>query len=165
MAEPPPKYFRLAPGREVRLRGAYLVTCTDVDDGRRRQRRRGARHVRPGDVGRQRARRTQGEVDDALGVGRPRRRRARVALYERLFTAEVPGEATGDPFDDLNPDSRELLDRLQGRAGAGRYRARRGRAVRAARLLRRTIRDEPMLFHRTVGLRDEWANIQKRTTT
>ena len=61
---------------------------------------------------------------------------ATVALYERLFTAEVPGEATGDPFDDLNPDSRELLDRLQGRAGAGRHAARRRRAVRAARLLR-----------------------------
>ena len=30
MAEPPPKYFRLSPGREVRLRGAYFVTATDV---------------------------------------------------------------------------------------------------------------------------------------
>jgi glutaminyl-tRNA synthetase len=35
---------------------------------------------------------------------------ATVALYERLFTAEVPGEATGEPFDDLDPDSRELLE-------------------------------------------------------
>ena len=34
---------------------------------------------------------------------------ATVALYERLFSAEVPGEATGEPFDDLNADSRELL--------------------------------------------------------
>ena len=34
---------------------------------------------------------------------------ATVALYDRLFSAEVPGEATGEPFDDLNPDSRELL--------------------------------------------------------
>ncbi len=37
----------------------------------------------------------------------------RVALYERLFSAEVPGETTGDVFDDLDPNSRELLDRCK----------------------------------------------------
>ncbi len=78
MAEPAPKYFRLSPGKEVRLRGAYFVTATGFDDRRRRQRRRGAGDLRPRDAGRQRARRSQGEVDDALGVGGPRRRRHRV---------------------------------------------------------------------------------------
>ena len=35
MEDPPKKFFRLAPGREVRLRGAYLITCTECRQGRR----------------------------------------------------------------------------------------------------------------------------------
>ena len=38
MEDPPKKFFRLAPGREVRLRNAYLVTCTRGGEGRRRRR-------------------------------------------------------------------------------------------------------------------------------
>ena len=51
MEEPAPKFFRLAPGREVRLRSAYFVTCTSVvkDDGG--QRGGAAVHVRPADAG------------------------------------------------------------------------------------------------------------------
>ena len=67
---PPPKYFRLSPGREVRLRYGYFITCTSVvkdDNGRSG---RGALHLRSGDARRQRSRRPQGEVDHPLGVGR-----------------------------------------------------------------------------------------------
>ena len=38
MEDPPKKFFRLAPGREVRLRYAYLITCTERGEGRRRRR-------------------------------------------------------------------------------------------------------------------------------
>ena len=44
--DPPKKFFRLAPGREVRLRGAYFITCTGVDQGRRRADHRAAVHLR-----------------------------------------------------------------------------------------------------------------------
>jgi glutamyl/glutaminyl-tRNA synthetase len=98
----------LSPGKEVRLRGAYFVTATGIRHRRRRQRRRGAGHLRPRDAGRQRPRRSQGQVDDALGVGRPRDR-CHGGAVRPAVRAEVPGEATGDPLDDLNPDSRELL--------------------------------------------------------
>ena len=67
---PPPKFFRLTVGREVRLRGAYLVTATGHREGRRRRGRCRARHLRPGHPRRRRPRRPQGEVDDALGVRR-----------------------------------------------------------------------------------------------
>ncbi|GMA19166.1 hypothetical protein GCM10025862_11870 [Arsenicicoccus piscis] len=158
---PPPKYFRLSPGREVRLRGAYFVTATDVvkdADGTVTE-----VHVTydPETKG--------GTAPDGRKVkstmhwvSAPHAEDATVALYERLFTAENPGEATGDPLDDLDRNSREVL------TGAKVERALAdtapGEVVQFERLgyFAHDPR-EPMLFHRTVGLRDEWAAIQKRT--
>ena len=86
---------------------------------------------------------------------------ATVALYERLFTTEVPGESTGDPLDDVDPDSREMLTGCRVEAALADTPP--GEVVQFERLgyFAHDPR-EPMLFHRTVGLRDEWANIQKR---
>ena len=160
-AEPPPKYFRLSPGKEVRLRGAYFVTATgfDTDDD--------------GNVievqvtydpetsggnapdGRK-VKSTMHWVSAAHAVD------ATVALYERLFASEVPGEATGDPLDDVNPDSRELLDGARVEPVLGDVEP--GQVVQFERLgYFAADPEQPMLFHRTVGLRDEWANIQKRS--
>jgi glutaminyl-tRNA synthetase len=79
-----------------------------------------------------------------------------------LFSAEVPGEATGEPFDDLNPASRELLEHCKVEAALGE--AEPGQVVQFERLgyFAHDPR-ERLLFHRTVRLRDEWANIQKRS--
>ncbi|WP_420453008.1 glutamine--tRNA ligase/YqeY domain fusion protein [Ilumatobacter sp.] len=160
IADPPPKYYRLSPGREVRLRGAYLVTCTgyETDDD--------------GEV-------TRVEVSydaDTKGGTAPDGRKVRstmhwvsaahaldgrVALYDRLFTAEIPGERTGDVLDDLNPDSVEVLTgcRLEPALGDTPPRD----VVQFERLgYFAHDPDEAGLFHRTVGLRDEWANIRKR---
>jgi glutaminyl-tRNA synthetase len=86
---------------------------------------------------------------------------ATVALYSRLFTAEVPGERTGEAFDDLDRNSLELLTDCKVEAALADTAA--GQVVQFERLgyFAHDPRD-PMLFHRTVGLRDEWANIQKR---
>ncbi|MCG6567221.1 glutamine--tRNA ligase/YqeY domain fusion protein [Tessaracoccus sp. ZS01] len=156
---PPPKYFRLSPGREVRLRGAYFVTATDV------------------------VKDENGEVVEVLatydpaskGGNSPDGRRVkstmhwvsaehavpvRAALYERLFTTEAPGEATGEALDDLNPNSRQLVEGWAEEALAD---AAPGEVVQFERLgYFAADLDEEMLFHRTVGLRDEWAAIQKR---
>ncbi len=85
---------------------------------------------------------------------------ATVALYERLFS-EVPGESTGDPLDDVNRDSREILADCQVEATLADTAP--GEVVQFERIgyFAHDLH-EPMLFHRTVGLRDEWANIQKR---
>jgi glutaminyl-tRNA synthetase len=86
---------------------------------------------------------------------------ATVALYDRLFTPEVPGEATGDPLDDLDPASRELL--VGAKVEPALAEVEPGQVVQFERLgYFAADPDEPMRFHRTVGLRDEWANIQKR---
>nr|WP_108870155.1 glutamine--tRNA ligase/YqeY domain fusion protein [Tessaracoccus timonensis] len=157
---PPPKYFRLSPGKEVRLRGAFLVTATDV--------------VKDED----------GNVVEVLCTHDPEsrggtapdgrkvkstmhwvsRRHAvdiQAALYERLFTAEAPGAATGEPLDDLNRNSREVLEQCKGEPALAD--ADSGQVLQFERIGYFAVDPEqPRLFHRTVGLRDEWAALQKR---
>jgi len=86
---------------------------------------------------------------------------ATVAEYDRLFTTAAPGEATGDPMDDLNPTSRVLLTGCKVEGALADTPA--GGVVQFERL-GYFAHDpaEPLLFHRTVGLRDEWAAIQRR---
>ncbi|WP_419946169.1 glutamine--tRNA ligase/YqeY domain fusion protein [Candidatus Poriferisodalis sp.] len=167
--EAPPKFFRLSPGREVRLRAGYFVRCTDAvtdEDGK-------VIEVRctydPQTSGGQapdgrRVKATIGWVSDQHAVP------ITAALYERLFDAELPGERTGDPLDDLHPDSREVLEGVAEPAIAD---IGPGDVVQFERIgyfcadspaPGSSVSDStgPALFHRTVGLRDEWANIQKR---
>lgn len=158
-AEAPPKYFRLTPGAEVRLRGAFFVKCTGfaTDDA--------------GNVTEVHA-----TYDpDTRGGNAPDGRKVKAtihwvstahavdvtaALYERLFSAEVPGERTGDAFDDLNHNSRVIQ---HGKAEAALSAVAAGEVVQFERL-GYFAHDgvTPMLFHRTVGLKDDWANVQKR---
>lgn len=157
---PPPKFFRLSPGREVRLRGAYFVTATDVvhdDDGNVVE---VLATYDPATRG--------GDSPDGRKVkstmhwvSRPHAVEATVALYDRLFSAPLPGETTGEPLDDLNPNSRELLHGCQVEAALADTAP--GEVVQFERLgYFAADPDELMHFHRTVGLRDEWAAIQKR---
>jgi len=158
---PPPKYFRLSPGREVRLRGAYFVTATDVvkDDAGRV-----VEVLATYDPASRGGNSPDGrKVKSTMHwVSAPHAVDATAALYERLFTAEAPGEATGEALDDVNPHSRELLEGC--RVEAALADASPGEVVQFERLGYFAVDlDEPMLFHRTVGLRDEWAAIQKRS--
>ena len=158
--EPPPRFFRLAPGREVRLRGAYFVRCTDaVTDAEGRVLEVHATYD-PATKGgsSQDGRKVKSTMH---WVSKAHAREATVALYDRLYTAPVPGEATGDSTDDLNPASRELLTQCQ--VEGALVDTPPGAVVQFERLgyFAHDPR-QPMLFHRTVGLRDEWANIQKR---
>jgi glutaminyl-tRNA synthetase len=160
MADPLPKYFRLSPGREVRLRGAYFVTATgfdiDADGNVVEVQVTYDPDTRGGNApdGRK-VKSTMHWVSAAHAVD------ATVALYDRLFTAEVPGEATGDPLDDVNPLSQELLVGVKTELALADVEP--GQVVQFERLgYFAADPDRPMLFHRTVGLRDEWANIQKR---
>ena len=90
MEEPVRKFFRLAPGREVRLRSAYFVTCTEVvkdADGRVVELRC---TLRPGHARRRRSRRPPPQGDPPLGVGRARRARRGPALRPPLHGARTP---------------------------------------------------------------------------
>ncbi|MBN9104250.1 MAG: glutamine--tRNA ligase/YqeY domain fusion protein [Propionibacteriaceae bacterium] len=157
---PPPKFFRLSPGREVRLRGAYLVTATSMEkDASGTVTAVHATYdpaTRGGDApdGRK-VKSTMHWVSAAHGVS------ITAALYDRLFTAAVPGEATGEPLDDLNPTSRELLEGCVAEASLADVEP--GQVVQFERLgYFAHDSEQRLLFHRTVGLRDEWAAIQRR---
>ena len=156
----PPKFYRLSIGREVRLRGAYFVTATEVvTDGDGQVVEVLASYdpqTRGGDAPDGR------KVKSTMHwVSRPHAVAASVALYDRLFAAALPGETTGEPLDDLNPNSRELLSGCQ--LEVALTEAQPGEAVQFERLgYFAADPDQPMHFHRTVGLRDEWAAIQKR---
>ncbi len=156
---PPPKFFRLSPGREVRLRGAYLVTATGVETDADGTVTTVHATYDPATRG--------GDAPDGRKVKSTMHwvaaRHAQpitVALYQRLFTAEVPGDATGEALDDLNPASRELLT-AQGEAALADTAP--GQVLQFERLgYFAHDPHTPGLFHRTVGLRDEWAAIQRR---
>ena len=67
--DPPKEFFRLSPGREVRLRYGYFIKCTSVVKNAPGRGHRSALHLRPGHARRQCARRPQGEGDHPLGLG------------------------------------------------------------------------------------------------
>jgi len=108
LEDPPKKFFRLAPGREVRLRGAYLITCREVikDAGGRILELRCSYDplTRGGDApdGRK-VKATLHWVSAAHAVD------AEVRLYDRLFTHETPGSGQADFLAQLNPNALEVL--------------------------------------------------------
>ena len=112
MEDPPKKFFRLAPGREVRLRNAYLVTCTSVIKNAAGQvcelRCTYDPATRGGDApdGRK-VKATLHWVSAKHAVS------AEVRLYDRLFTVENPGAGDADFLAQLNPHSLDRLDDAQ----------------------------------------------------
>ena len=159
MVEAPPKYYRLTPGREVRLRNAYFVTATEaVVDG-------GGNVV---EVFATYDPATKGgtaphgrKVKSTMHwVSRPHAIDATVHLYERLFRSPHPGADGSDPLDDLDPDCRSTL---AAKVEPAFSELAAGQVVQFERLgYFAADLDDPTVFHRTVGLRDEWANLQKQ---
>ncbi|HSW41974.1 MAG TPA: glutamine--tRNA ligase/YqeY domain fusion protein [Patescibacteria group bacterium] len=161
LEEPPAKFFRLAPGREVRLRSAYFVTCReavkdaagaivelrctydpatwggDAPDGRRPKATLhwiSAGHARP----------------------------AEVRLYDHLFSRPIPGADGRDLFGDLNPASETVLRGCLVEPALADVPA--GETVQFERLgyFTRDPDSTPghPVFNRTLTLRDTWARLQ-----
>jgi glutaminyl-tRNA synthetase len=161
LEDPPKKFFRLAPGREVRLRNAYLVTCTEVikDASGNIVELRGTYDpaTRGGDApdGRK-VKATLHWVSAAHAVD------AEVRLYDRLFTVEDPeGAATkanAELTTLLNPGSLEVVrgckvEPMLGQPGAGaRYQFERLGYFAADP----DSRDATPVFNRTVSLKDSF---------
>lgn len=164
MEDPPKKFFRLAPGREVRLRSAYFITCTDVikdsdghvvelrctydpetrggaaPDGRRVKATLhwlSARHAVP----------------------------AEVRLYENLFSSPYPGSDGADLFDDLNPDSVRVQSGCLIEPSLLEVPV--GRSVQFERLGYFCPDPDSVpalpVFNRTLSLKDTWAKVQNKS--
>ena len=165
--DPPKKFFRLSPGREVRLRYAYYLTCVGVvkDDqtGAVTELRCTYDPATRGgwsDDGR--------KVKGTLHwVSAAHSLEAEVRLYDRLFKVAHPEAEKGekDFKDYLNPDSLETLKScrvepsLKGAAPGSRY-----QFERLGYFCVDTVdsSDGALVFNRTVSLRDSWAKIEKQ---
>jgi len=160
MEDPPAKYFRLAPGREVRLRGAYLVTCREVvkdaagDIVELRCTYDPA--TRGGDAPdgrRPKATLHWVSVDHAIP--------AEVRLYDHLFIRPDPG-TDGDLFADLNPESETVLPGAFVEPSLAETSV--GETVQFERLgyFSPDLDSTPghLVFNRTLTLRDTWARLQ-----
>jgi len=160
MEDPPKKFYRLSPGREVRLRYAYFVTCTDVvkdDDGNVVELRcTYDPATRGGDAPDGR------KVKATLHwVSAERAVDAEVRLYDTLFTKEFPDE-DDDFTSHVNPDSLEVVaakvePSVAGAAAETRYQFERLGYF----CVDSDTTDEELVLNRTVTLRDTWAKIQK----
>ena len=161
LEDPPKKFFRLGPGREVRLRYAYFVTCTNVikdpsgevielrctyDPATRGGNAPDGRKVKG----------TLHWVSVAHAVP------AEIRLYDRLFT-ESDMSASDDYIADLNSASVTVLTdcRLEPAAATGAH----GEVIQFERqgyfCFDPDSTDGQPVFNRTIGLRDTWAKIQK----
>ncbi|USN97950.1 MAG: glutamine--tRNA ligase/YqeY domain fusion protein [Phycisphaeraceae bacterium] len=179
MEDAPKKFFRLKPGGEVRLRYGYWITCNEViKDGDEVVELRCTYdpQTRGGDAPPPDA---EGNVRKVKGtihwVATSHAVPIEVRLYDRLFTAERPGKATGNPIDDLNPESLEVVERAllepnwrttdaEKAVGTGAFRdgierfqfERLGYFCVDEKLTPDQAGDRPV-FNRAVTLKDSWA--------
>lgn len=163
--DPPPKYYRLAPGREVRLRYAYFVKCVDVvkdETGKVKE----VHCVYDKDT-------LGGAAPDGRKVkatlhwvSAAHARSAEVRLYDRLFLKENPS-AEEDFLSAVNPDSLKIIPGCK--IEPSLMSAKPGDKFQFERLgyfcVDPDSTQEKLVFNLTVGLKDEWAKIEKRAST
>jgi len=164
MEDPPKKFFRLAPGREVRLRYAYLITCQEVvkdSNGEVIELRCSYDPATKGGnaTDGRKVKATLHWVSAADAVD------AQVRLYDHLFTRPDPG-AKGDWLEDLNPKSLTLLEGCKLEPALGQMAP--GTTVQFERQGYFSADQDSSqslpVFNRTMGLRDSWAKIQAKQT-
>ena len=168
MEEPPKKFFRLAPGREVRLRYGYFITCIDV--------------VKDEDTGEVIELRCTYDPETRGGNAPDGRKvkatlhwvsaehglQAEVRLYSHLFVKENPADGKdGEDFTaHINPDSLEILDNCCVEPSLGEMKPE--EICQFERLGyfcadRYDCTKEKLVFNRTVTLRDTWARLKKKS--
>lgn len=156
MAEPVKKYFRLFPGNEVRFKSAYFIKCNSYDTDENGNvtclhctydpESRGGNSPD--------GRKVKGTIH---WVNANDCKQCEVRLYDRLFSAEEPGK-NGDYFDDLNPDSLEVIENclLEG----GFENARPGDTFQFMRngyfCVDKDSTEDKLVFNRTVALNSSW---------
>jgi glutaminyl-tRNA synthetase len=165
MEDPPKKFFRLAPGREVRLRYGYYLTCTDVikDEQGRVIELHGTYDPESHGGKTPDGRKVRGTIH---WVSAAHALNAEVRLYDRLFNDSVPD--TGEDADlanQLNPDSLKVLTGCKLEPSLAD--AEPGSIYQFERLgyfCVDTVDSKPgtPIFNRTVTLRDTWAKMQKK---
>ena len=164
MENPPKKYFRLSPGKEVRLKHAYYISCTDViKDPKTEEIIEVHCTYDPKSKG--------GWTDDGRKVkgtshwvSAKHAFNADVRLYSNLFESENPEEATGKFLDNLATDSLEVINdcklepSLKDAAPGESF-----QFLRKGYFCADSVDSKPgdPVFNRTVSMRDTWAKLQR----
>ncbi len=162
---PPPKYFRLSPGREVRLRYGYFVTCTSVVKNEKGEVVEVHCTYDPASKGGnspdgRKVKSTIHWVSAAHAVD------AEVRIYENLFTKENPSdvEPGQDVLDNLNPNSLEIIPDAKVEPSLASTAA--GTRYQFERLGYFCVDPDSKpgkpVFNRTVALKDAWARAEKK---
>ena len=162
--DPPRKFFRLAPGREVRLRYAYIIKCVEVvkDDAGNIVELRCTYDPETRSGGSAESRKVKATLH---WVSAAHAIPAEVRLYDSLFTRPDPDAVEdGRSYTDfLNPDSLEVLTACQLEPGLAEAEV--GSRYQFERLGYFCVDPDSTegapVFNRTVSLRDTWAKIQK----
>ncbi|HQJ14250.1 MAG TPA: glutamine--tRNA ligase/YqeY domain fusion protein [Bacteroidales bacterium] len=163
MENPPNKFFRLAPGREVRLKGAYIIKCTGLlkDNKGEVSEVHCTYEPETRSGGPQSDRKVKGTLH---WVSAEHALDAEVRLYDRLFNTEDPaGQKDEDYRSFLNPDSLEVLRGCKVEPSLAT--ARPPDKFQFQRLGYFCVDNDSttgnLVFNRTVGLKDTWAKLNK----
>lgn len=163
MEDAPKKFFRLGPGKMVRLKGAYIIQCDDFKKDESGKVTEIHCTYFPDSK--------SGEDTSGLKakgvihwVSIPHAKTAEVRLYDRLFRVEDPATAEGDFKDHINPDSLELLKSVyiepelaNATVGDSYQFMRKGYFC-----VDKDSTPDHLVFNRTVTLKDSWAKEQKK---
>ncbi|MFY7861210.1 MAG: glutamine--tRNA ligase, partial [Chitinophagales bacterium] len=157
------KWFRLAPGAMVRLKGAYIVKCTDFKkDAQGNITEIICEYIPESKSG-----------NDSSGiqvkgtihwVSQTNAAVAEVRLYDRLFQVENPMSEEGDFLDYINPNSLQIISKAYIEPSLSN--AKTGQAFQFIRkgyfVLDKNSTSDNLTFNRTVTLKDNWAKVQRR---
>jgi glutaminyl-tRNA synthetase len=163
MENPPKKFFRLSPGKEVRLRSAYFLTCKDVVKDANGEVTELRCTYDPATRG--------GDSPDGRKVkatlhwvSAAHARTAEIRLFDRLFAHEAPDSVKGDFKQHLNPASLEVLDRAYLEPALSDAKV--GERFQFERIgyfcVDKDSTAERLVFNRTVSLKDTWAKEQQK---
>ena len=162
MEDAPKKFFRLSPGKEVRLKNAYIIKCTGCkkdDEGNVTEIY--AEYDPLSKSGMEGANRKVKGTLHWLSVNHCQK--AEVRLYDRLFNVENPSADDRDFRDLLNPESRKVLNNCYVENYLSEKKA--GDFLQFQRIGYFTLDPDTtpghLVFNRTVGLKDTWAKINK----
>ena len=162
MEDAPKKFFRMTPGKEVRLKNAYIVKCT------------GCTKDENGNITEIQAEYDPNSKSGMDGANRKVKgtlhwvsadhcHKAEVRVYDRLFSVENPGADERDFMELLNPDSLQVIDNCY----VENYAAERkpGEYLQFQRIgyfmPDLDSKPEHLVFNKTVGLKDTWAKMNK----
>jgi len=162
--DPPPKYFRLSPGKEVRLRYAYVIRCDEViyeNDKVVELRCTYDKATRSG--AKAEGRKVKGIIH---WVSTQHAVNTEIRLYDRLFSAPNPGrnDPAGNFINDLNPESVEIISDCKAEpelSTANPEDVFQFERVGYFCVDAKDSRPDALVFNRTVTLRDTWAKLEQ----